>query len=116
MAERRKYSTVWQRQPLKVPDKWGEDERRFVMELEQVLDDIGRTDEELIEWKGAVPNKIRHASLMLVDFAYRQKSPVDTLNWSEVPLTYEHLIKSFVRLADKKVYNEDPFVPSSSDI
>lgn len=83
---------------------------------EQVLDDIGRTYEELIEWKGAVPNKIIHASLMLVDFAYRQKSPVDTLNWSEVPLTYEHLIKSFVRLADKKVYNEDPFVPSNSDI
>lgn len=83
---------------------------------EQVLDDIGRTYEELIEWKGAVPAKIIHASLMLVDFAYRQKSPVDTLNWSVVPLTYEHLIKSFVRLADKKVYNEDPFAPSNSDI
>lgn len=83
---------------------------------EQVLADIGRTYEELIEWQGAVPSKIIHASLMLVDFAYRQKSPVDTLNWSVVPLTYEHAIKSFIRLASKKVYNEDPFVPSNSEI
>ena len=42
MSKRRRYSTVWQRQPLKVPGNWNEDERRFVMELEQVLDDIYR--------------------------------------------------------------------------
>ena len=42
MSERRKYSTVWQRQPLRVPDAWNEDERRFVMQLEEVLDDIYR--------------------------------------------------------------------------
>lgn len=82
---------------------------------DQVLDDIGRTYEELMQWQGSVPPKIVHASLMLVDFAYRQKSPADTLNWSVVPLTYEHLIKSYMRLADRKVYDEKP-IYSSSDI
>lgn len=83
---------------------------------EQVLDDIGRTYEELIAWQGAVPVKLKHAALMLVDFAYRQKTPVDTLNWSVVPLTYEHLIKNFIRLADRKIYDEPEYEPSNSDI
>lgn len=42
MSERRKYVTVWQRQPLKVPAGWSEEERRFVEQLEEVLDDIYR--------------------------------------------------------------------------
>ena len=82
---------------------------------EQVLSDINRTYDELMTWQGSVPYKLIHASLMLVDFAYRQKSPADTLNWSVVPLTYEHLIKSYMRLADRKVYDEKP-IYSSSDI
>ena len=42
MADRRRYSTVQQRQPLRVPAHWNTDERMFVAQLEQVLDDIYR--------------------------------------------------------------------------
>lgn len=69
---------------------------------QQVLNDTMRTHEELVEMGGGkVPAPIVHASLMLADFAYRQKSPADSLNWSVVPYTYERLIKPYMRLANK---------------
>lgn len=73
---------------------------------EQVLEDIGRTYDELVAWKGEVPKRIIHASLMLVDFAYQQRTMVSNLNWSVVPYTYERIIKPFVRLADRESYDE----------
>lgn len=73
---------------------------------EQVLEDIDRTYEELVAWQGSVPNRIIHASLMLVDFAYQQRTMVSNLNWSLVPYTYERLIKPFARLADRDTYDE----------
>jgi len=69
---------------------------------QQVLNDTMRTHEELVEMGGGkVPAPIVHASLMLADFAYRQKSPADNLNWSVVPYTYERLIKPYIRLANR---------------
>lgn len=72
---------------------------------DQVLNDIGRSYAELIQWKGDVPKPIIHASLMLVDFAYEQRSPVDKINWSVVPYTYERLIKPYIRLASLEYDN-----------
>lgn len=72
---------------------------------DQVLNDIGRSYAELIQWQGEVPKAILHASLMLVDFAYEQRSPVDKLNWSVVPYTYERLIKPYIRLASLEYDN-----------
>lgn len=70
---------------------------------EQVLNDTMRTYEELVEIGGGkLPAPIIHASLMLADFAYRQKSPADSLNWSVVPYTYDRLIKPYIRLAERK--------------
>lgn len=37
-----KYSTIQQHQPLRAPSKWDSSERRFVAQLEEVLDDIYR--------------------------------------------------------------------------
>lgn len=37
-----KYSTIQQHQPLRAPYEWGTSERRFVAQLEEVLDDIYR--------------------------------------------------------------------------
>lgn len=84
---------------------------------DQVLNDIGRSYVELLEWKGEVPKAIIHASLMLVDFAYEQRSPVDKINWSVVPYTYERLIKPYIRLAGLEYDNvADGAVVYPSDI
>lgn len=37
-----KYSTIQQHQPLRIPQEWSASERRFVAQLEEVLDDIYR--------------------------------------------------------------------------
>ena len=46
----KKYSTIQQHEPLRVPDNWNMQEKRFVAQLEEVLDDIykrfGRLREE----------------------------------------------------------------------
>lgn len=69
----------------------------------QVLNDTGRTFEELLELGGGedVPADIKHASLMLADFAYMQRTPVDKMAWYVVPYTYERLVKPYIRLADR---------------
>ena len=68
---------------------------------QQVLNDTARTYEELVEMGGGeVPVDIVHASLMLTDFAYQQRSPVDRLQWYQVPYTYDKLIRPYMRLAD----------------
>lgn len=70
----------------------------------QVLTDTGRTVEELKAYNVADPTKmppnIVHASLLLVDFAYQQRSTVDKMQWYDLPYGYERLIKNYIRLAD----------------
>ena len=66
---------------------------------QQVLHDIGRSYSELIAWKGEVPEDLVHASLLLVDQSYRQRSAADTMSWSSVPYAYEQKIKPYMRLA-----------------
>ena len=73
---------------------------------EQVLTDIGRTYEELIDWQGKVPMPLIHASLMLVDFAYQQRTMVSNINWSVVPYTYDRMVKPYARLAYPE-YSQD---------
>ena len=41
MAEN-KYTTIQQHEPLRVPEGWGQKEKRFVAQLEEILDDIYR--------------------------------------------------------------------------
>lgn len=65
---------------------------------EQVLGDINRSYEELMETYGKIPADLVHASLMLVDHSYRQRSAADTLNWAPVPYAYEAKIMKYVRL------------------
>lgn len=71
----------------------------------QVLNDLGMPYSELLITNGSVPKDIVHASLMLVDFAYLQRSPVDKISWSVVPYTYEMLIKPYIRLASRQYQN-----------
>ena len=70
---------------------------------QQVLNDTGRTYEELVEMCGGTfPVDLVHASLLLTDAAYNQRSAVDKINWYVVPYGYERKIKPYVRLADRE--------------
>ena len=65
---------------------------------EQVLGDIGRSYEDIMESYGKVPVDIIHATLLLVDQSYRQRSAADTMSWAPVPYAYEAKIKKYIRL------------------
>lgn len=63
-----------------------------------ILEYCGRTFEEIVENYGQVPTNLRHASLMLVDLSYQQRSPISAQNMSIVPYTFDLLIKPYVKL------------------
>lgn len=70
---------------------------------QQVLNDTGRTYDELVEMGGgSFPADLIHASLLLTDAAYNQRSAVDKMAWYVVPYGYERKIKPYVRLAEKE--------------
>jgi hypothetical protein len=70
---------------------------------QRVLDDTGRTYEELVEMGGGTfPPNLIHASLLLTDAACNQRSAVDKMAWYVVPYGYERKIKPYVRLAEKE--------------
>lgn len=71
----------------------------------QVLNDLGRSYSEIIAMCGEVPEDIIHASLLLVDEAYQQRSPADRMSWSVMPYAYESKIKPYMRLASLEYDN-----------
>lgn len=66
-----------------------------------VLKMIDRSYEDLMESYGEVPEDIIHASLMLVDHSYRQRSPADTMSWAPVPYAFDMKIRGYKRLTSK---------------
>ena len=70
-----------------------------------VLDITRRTYDEIVEKWGTkekpIPAKIIHASLMLVDLSYQQRSPVTQQNLYTVPYAFDMLIKPYMKLADE---------------
>ena len=65
---------------------------------ETVLNVMHRTLEDLIEVYGRVPTPVRHATLMLVDNAYKERSPISPQNLSSVPYAFDLLLKPYMRL------------------
>lgn len=59
---------------------------------------LGRTYEDIIEEYSSVPVNIKHASLMLVDAAYKHRAPMSPENMNLVPYTFDVLVKPYVRL------------------
>lgn len=74
---------------------------------ETVLNALGRSYEDLMETYGKVPMAVVHASLMLVDLSYQQRSPVSPQNMYLVPYTFDLLIKPYMRLASNVNDNEN---------
>ena len=72
---------------------------------ETVLNTIGRSYTEVVENFGTedrpVPAPLIQASLMLVDVAYTNRSPISQQNMYAIPYTFDMIIKPYVRLASK---------------
>ena len=65
---------------------------------QQVLNDIGRSYNDLLECFGEVPKPLFHAALMLVEESYQQRSPVSPQELKEVAYTYGYKIKPYMKL------------------
>ena len=72
---------------------------------EAVLNALGRSYTDLFEVYGRVPMPVVHATLMLVDLSYQNRSPVGPQNMYQVPYTFDLLLKPYMRLADKTSNN-----------
>jgi len=65
---------------------------------ETVLNICNRTLEDIIEQYGKVPAPIRNAARMLVDNAYKERSPISPQSMSTVPYTFDLMLKPYMRL------------------
>ena len=63
-----------------------------------VLAIIGYTYDDLVERYGKVPVPIKQAALMLVDVSYQYRSPISPTSISQVPYTFDILIKPYMKL------------------
>ena len=72
---------------------------------ETVMNVIRRDYDEIVAEYGTtgkpVPAALIHASLMLVDLAYQQRSPISQTNLYTVPYAFDMLIKPYMKLTDK---------------
>jgi uncharacterized phage protein (predicted DNA packaging) len=99
-----KYLTIDQiKQQLRLDDQQVFDEHDL-LELygdsaeDTVLNILNRTMEDVIEQYGRIPAALRHATLMLVDNAYKERSPITPQNMSTVPYAFDLLIKPYMHL------------------
>jgi uncharacterized phage protein (predicted DNA packaging) len=69
---------------------------------ETILNITGRTEEELKSMNktdsSKVPDAILHATLMLVDLSYQQRSPLTPQQLYAVPYTFDILVKPYMIL------------------
>lgn len=80
-----------------------------------ILNHLNRTYYDLTEQYGEVPQDIINASLMMVDVWYQHRSPVESLNMSIVPYTFDLLIKPYMKLAGGICGDEYQYIPKGSD-
>lgn len=65
---------------------------------ETVLNLLGRSYESLVEEFGEVPVPVKHASLMLVDLSYKERSAISPQQLYAVPYTVDVLVKPYMVL------------------
>ena len=73
-----------------------------------VLNLCNRTFEDIIETHGCVPSPLKHATLLLVDNAYKERSPITPQSLSAVPYAFDLMLKPYMRLTtDNNVNNNN---------
>lgn len=65
---------------------------------EVLLNYLNRTYEDVMDIYGRIPAPLRHATLLLVDTSYQYRSPVSSQSMSQVPYTFDLLVKPYMRL------------------
>ena len=65
---------------------------------ETVLNYLNRSLEDLIDNYAEVPAPVMHATLMLVDLSYMQRSPISVQTLYTVPYTFDVLLKPYMIL------------------
>ena len=80
-----------------------------------VLNYLNRSYQDLIDTYGKVPVPVVHASLMLVDVSYQYRSPINPTNISQVPYTFDILMKPYMRLASSEDAGDVTYVTLGSD-
>ena len=55
----------------------------------------------MVKYDG-VPDALVHASLLLVDHSYKERSPVSSQNLSAIPYSFDLLLKPYMRLSGEE--------------
>jgi len=79
-----------------------------------LLNYLNRPYADIIGSYGDVPLPLVQASLMLVDTSYQHRSPISVTNISQVPYTFDLLVKPYMRLVSTDE-SEVQTVPLGSD-
>ena len=97
---------------LRLDDTQAEMEREL-LELygesaeDTVLNLCNRTITDIYEQYGCIPKGIIHATLLLVDNAYKERSPSNPQNMSTVPYAFDLMLKPYMRLTTDNVNNNN---------
>ena len=66
-----------------------------------------RTIEDIYEEYGEVPEDFKQATLLLVDNAYKERSPISPQSMSTVPYAFDMMLKPYMRLTSYNVNNNN---------
>ena len=72
-----------------------------------VLNLLNRDITDIYEQYGCIPRPLVHATLMLVDNAYKERSPISPQNMCVVPYTFDLMLKPYMRLTNYNVNNNN---------
>lgn len=75
---------------------YGESAETIITEL------CRRTYQDFLDEYGEIPAPIKHASLMLVDVSYHNRSPLSMTSLSMVSYSFDQLIRPYLRLGEKQ--------------
>lgn len=100
-----KYLTFEQiKAQLRLDDEQAELERELLEmygdSAEQtVLNLLNRTVTDVFEQYGCIPRPLVHATLLLVDNAYKERSPISPQSMSTVPYAFDLMLKPYMKLS-----------------
>ena len=65
---------------------------------ETILNICNRSLDDIMQVYGRVPSPLKQAAIMLVDVSYNHRSPVEPNSISNVPYSFDILVKPYMRL------------------